>query len=209
MKNLYIHRSGTHAHLSKSTARELGLPDVPEIKSPLAIAGEYVTNYRLVLLTTADIQTIPILGGWRDYSQIETCRGDNRKLGEIIPEDKLQVRLSGDIEGLPTVRCGVLGSGGFFCSDEIDIPIMIPKMHFHSPKKQPEAILRCSGASMGLFPNIPVRKSKVGAEDLLLHLNTDEFNFFSQHDRFEVMISGNNLRFKNIFVGNEYAPSLN
>ena len=66
MINLYVHRSGTHAHLSKQLAERLGLMSPPPKKKDLAIRGEYVTEYSFVIAKGDVTKKLPILGPWRN-----------------------------------------------------------------------------------------------------------------------------------------------
>lgn len=114
--NFVIDRSANHCHLTQEHANILIGKDISKmILKPLAIKGEYATNFKVFDTISGNGYTI--MYPFRSYSQIEVAMSDYYKLFK-----KYTTRVSsGDLEG--AVKLPVLGG--------ISIPIIVVKAHVH------------------------------------------------------------------------------
>ena len=124
-----LEASGRHVHLTREQALTLFGHELTP-KRPLSQPGQYLSEQRVTLVgPKGQIANVAVLGPERKDGQAEISLTDGRLLGITPP-----VRLSGDIEGTPSVTlAGPMG--------QITLPrgLIVAQRHIHLT---PEAAAR-------------------------------------------------------------------
>lgn len=117
--------SNRHIHLTEKDYNQL-FPDEPiQVKKWLKQPGEFAAEQTLTVVSDkGELQRVRILGPLRKFSQVELSKTDARMLGMKIP-----IRVSGDIEGTPSIK--LVSKYGEVCLPKGAI---IAKRHIHLPE---------------------------------------------------------------------------
>lgn len=117
--------SNRHIHLTEKDYNQL-FPNEPiQVKKWLKQPGEFAAEQTLTVVSDkGELQRVRILGPLRKFSQVELSKTDARMLGMKIP-----IRVSGDIEGTPSIK--LVSKYGEVCLPKGAI---IAKRHIHLPE---------------------------------------------------------------------------
>ncbi len=173
MKKFFIEleASGRHVHLTAQAAVELFGHALTE-KRDLSQPGQFVCNERVSLIgPKGRIDNVAVLGPERSKCQAELSATDCVKLG-LAPV----VRLSGDVQGAPTVKLEVGGK-------QITSPAIVAQRHIHMTPADARLRGLSDGQTVKLrtltarpvtFENVTLRVSDQFAT--YAHLDFDEAN---------------------------------
>ncbi|MCL2229225.1 MAG: phosphate propanoyltransferase [Firmicutes bacterium] len=169
-----------HVHLSRADIETLFGKGTKLTKDrQLSQPGEYLCKERVTLVGPKEtIANVAIVGPARDKTQVEISRTDAFKLGlKGVP-----VRLSGDLEGTPTLSILTFGTNGEPKSVG-EASTIIAKRHVHlDPKTAKESNLengqivkiKFDGERACILEEVVVRVNKEYAP--AIHIDSDEGN---------------------------------
>lgn len=164
--------SNRHVHLKKADLDILFEGDFEkdfDLNQPHNFASKYFVDIK----TDKDIiKRVRVLGGIRNYTQVEISKTDAYKLGINPP-----IRISGDVEGSERVTIiGPKGSVTLNCC-------IIPNRHIHITEEDKKKYglkdtlrVKIGGVKGGIIDNVYLKISEEAYFEL--HLDTDDANAF-------------------------------
>lgn len=169
--------SNRHVHLTKEHleilfGKNYELEKVKDLNQP----GQFMSNSKVKIKTDKDeIDNVRIIGGLREYTQVEISKTDAYKLGLNPP-----IRKSGDVKASNPIT--LVGPNGNLYLEE---GCIIADRHIHITPKQKELYgfkdintvsILVKGEKSGIISNVHFSVSDEAYYEL--HLDTDDANAF-------------------------------
>ena len=169
-----VEASARHVHLTREAVEKLFGPGGLTKKRALSQPGEFLTEQRVKLVTTAgELDYVAVLGPVRGAVQVEISMTDACVLGIDAP-----LRLSGDLRGAADVA--LVGPAGVF---EAPGSAIVAQAHVHMTPADARKFnvsdgdalrIRVGSARAVAFENVTARVSEKFA--LAMHIDYDEAN---------------------------------
>lgn len=183
--------SNRHVHLKKEDLEILfGKDYVLEKVKDLNQPGQFISNSKVILKTEKSyIENVRVVGGLRDYTQVEISKTDAYKLGISPP-----IRKSGDTKGSSPIT--LIGPNGKVNLNE---GCIIANRHIHITPKQKELYgfkgdyvsILINSEKPGIIRNVYLNVDQNSYYEL--HLDTDDANAFliKDNDILEIIDENN------------------